>query len=115
MSEVSQKALAEAIKNLHGVDAKWVEAIPVEETFEGQIVWHGEVQVFDLKGHPEAARCYGGHTRCPAASDGASLSSSTSLPLILPKPLFVLLSWLNTNNFENRCLQIRTLPVMQIT
>jgi hypothetical protein len=28
------------------------------ETWEGETVWDGEVQVFDLDGHPEASRCY---------------------------------------------------------
>lgn len=28
------------------------------ETFEGEPVWEGEVQVFDLEGHPTASRCY---------------------------------------------------------
>jgi hypothetical protein len=26
--------------------------------FRGQTVWKGQVQVFDLSGHPKAARCY---------------------------------------------------------
>ena len=45
-------ALKEAIKNLHGCDSAWVEAVPVRETFEGEAVWEGTVQVFDLKGSP---------------------------------------------------------------
>jgi hypothetical protein len=31
---------------------------PVHETFQGQTVWAGEVEVFDLVGHPKAKRCY---------------------------------------------------------
>ena len=58
MTEVSVEALKEAIKNLHGCDSVWVEAVPVHETFEGETVWEGSVQVFDLKGHPTAKRCY---------------------------------------------------------
>ncbi len=58
MTEASIDALIEAIRNLHGCDATWVEAAPVKETFEGQTVWEGVVQVFDLQGHPEASRCY---------------------------------------------------------
>jgi hypothetical protein len=31
----------------------------VHENFFGQIVWQGEVEVFDLHGHPKAKRCHG--------------------------------------------------------
>lgn len=50
--------LREAIIRLHGADATWIESVPVRETFEGEVVWEGEVQVFDLEDHPEATRCY---------------------------------------------------------
>ena len=58
MAEVSNEALREAIRNLHGCDSVWVAAVPVKETSEGQTVWDGEVQVFDLIGHGSASRCY---------------------------------------------------------
>ena len=32
--------------------------MPVVETFRGKIVWQGQVEVFALKGHPKAKRCY---------------------------------------------------------
>lgn len=38
MDEASIDALKEAIKNLHGCDSAWVEAVPVRETFAGQTV-----------------------------------------------------------------------------
>ena len=50
--------LREAIKNLHGCDSFWVESVPVTEAFEGQVVWKGMVDVFDLIDHPTASRCY---------------------------------------------------------
>ena len=28
------------------------------ETFRGKVVWDGQVEVFDLEGHPKAKRCY---------------------------------------------------------
>jgi len=58
MAEAPIEALAEAIHNLHGCEALWVKAVPVKETFQGQTVWEGVVQVFELQGHPEATRCY---------------------------------------------------------
>ena len=33
-------------------------ASPVTKDFEGEVVWDGVVQVFDLIDHPEAKRCY---------------------------------------------------------
>ena len=56
--EAPIKALVEAIRNLHGCKATWVQSVPVKETFQGKIVWEGEVQVFEVKGHPTASRCY---------------------------------------------------------
>lgn len=50
--------MAEKIAELHGSPAKWTSEARVRETFEGAVVWEGEVQVFDLEGHPEANRCY---------------------------------------------------------
>ena len=58
MPEATIEALKEAIRNLHNCDSTWIESVPVKETFEGQTVWEGEVQVFDLHGHPSASRCY---------------------------------------------------------
>ena len=52
------KALQDAIWNLHGVASRHVESVPVKETFKGQTVWEGVVEVFDLSGHPKASRVY---------------------------------------------------------
>jgi hypothetical protein len=51
-------ALQDAIRHMHGCEAQWLESVLVTETFEGEIVWDGEVQVFELHGHPSAARGY---------------------------------------------------------
>ena len=50
--------LKKAIVDLHGCDSDWVESVPVTEAFQGQTVWAGTVQVYDLIGHPMASRCY---------------------------------------------------------
>ncbi len=52
------KALQKAILNLYGCKSKWVESVPVKEIFEGQTVWEGIVEVFDLQDHPTAKRAY---------------------------------------------------------
>lgn len=38
--------------------ARHVASKTIIEGFEGDVVWNGIVEVFDLKGHPEAKRCY---------------------------------------------------------
>lgn len=50
--------LKKAILDLHNCDSTWLESVPVKETFQGQTVWEGIVQVFELHGHPTATRCY---------------------------------------------------------
>ena len=43
---------------LHNCGAEWRETVPVHEVFQGKTVWQGEVEVFDLTGHPKAKRAY---------------------------------------------------------
>jgi hypothetical protein len=51
-------ALQDAIRHMHGCESTFVESVPVTEKFNGEIVWDGEVQTFDLVGHPKAKRAY---------------------------------------------------------
>jgi len=46
------------IRRLHGVESEHVESVPVKETFQGQTVWEGIVEIFNLKDHPTAHRIY---------------------------------------------------------
>jgi hypothetical protein len=48
-----------ALMQLHNCGATWRETVPVHEVFRGETVWKGEVEVFDLNGHPKAKRAYG--------------------------------------------------------
>ncbi len=50
--------LRDIIHKLHGGEATHRESVPVKETFEGETVWEGDVEVFDLTGHPKASRAY---------------------------------------------------------
>jgi hypothetical protein len=50
--------LRDVIRKIYGVESMHVESVPVKETFEGRTVWDGVVEVFDLIGHPIAARLY---------------------------------------------------------
>jgi hypothetical protein len=51
--------LKQVIFTLHGANAEHVGSVPVHEVFRGQTVWRGEVEIFDLTGHPKAKRAYG--------------------------------------------------------
>ena len=48
----------DVIRKLHGAEATHVESVQVKESFQGQTVWEGIVEVFDLVGHPTAQRVY---------------------------------------------------------
>jgi hypothetical protein len=50
--------LQDAIRSLHGCESTYVETVPIHETFQGKTVWQGEVEVFDIRGHPKATRAY---------------------------------------------------------
>ena len=50
--------LKASVRKLHGCDLRHVETVSIHETFEGETVWQGEVEVFDLLGHPTARRAY---------------------------------------------------------
>src|SRR5882757_128722 len=52
------KELQRAIRDLHGAKASHVETVPVKEVHQGQTVWEGDVEVFDLEDHPQAPRAY---------------------------------------------------------
>jgi len=50
--------LREVIHTLHGGIATHLESVPVKETFRGETVWDGVVEVFLLKGHPKTDKVY---------------------------------------------------------
>jgi len=51
--------LKQVIFHLHKANANHVGSVPVDEAFQGKTIWKGDVEVFDLTGHPKAKRCYG--------------------------------------------------------
>ncbi len=52
------KELQETIRRLHGVESSHVETVPVKESFKGETIWEGEVEVFELYDHPETDKLY---------------------------------------------------------
>ncbi len=53
-----RERLGKAIRDLHGVDSSHLRSEPVHETFQGETVWEGVVEVFALTGHPTAQLAY---------------------------------------------------------
>lgn len=51
--------IQQVIFHLHKADSTWVESVPVREVFQGRVIWQGNVEVFTLRNHPKAKRCYG--------------------------------------------------------
>ena len=47
-----------AVDRLHECKARHLKSVPVKETLQGNTVWDGIVEVFELSGHPKAKRCY---------------------------------------------------------
>jgi hypothetical protein len=52
------KRLQQAIRDLHGLDSEHVEPVPVQEIFQDKTVWQGTVDVFRVRGHPQAQLAY---------------------------------------------------------
>jgi hypothetical protein len=50
--------LKRAVEVSHHCTAKHSGTVPVREFFKGAVIWDGEVEIFDLTGHPKAMRCY---------------------------------------------------------
>ena len=50
--------LQSVIHKLHGVHSTHVQSVPVKETFNGETIWDGIVEVFQLHGHPKATHAY---------------------------------------------------------
>jgi hypothetical protein len=47
-----------ALEHLHKCQATHRATVPVHEVFRGQTVWQGDVEEFDLVGHPKTNRAY---------------------------------------------------------
>jgi hypothetical protein len=50
--------LKDAILRLHGCESEYAGREDVIETFQGETVWSGYVEIFRLIDHPKAKKCY---------------------------------------------------------
>lgn len=69
-----------ALEHLHKCSAVHVSTVPVNEKFNGQTVWQGEVEVFDLTGHPKARRAYGWSHRDGKNDEGERFVAVLEIP-----------------------------------
>lgn len=58
MDEAGIPALQAAIRDRCGCESTWVETVAVREVHEGLVVWDGDVEIFDITGHPKTTRVY---------------------------------------------------------
>ena len=58
MNEIDIATFRKAIRATHGVNSQLVGRHSVVESFEGEVVWEGEVLTFALQNHPQTATCY---------------------------------------------------------
>jgi hypothetical protein len=72
-----------AVSQLHGCGAVYRETVPVHEVFQGQTVWQGKVEVFDLTGHPKAKRAYGWSHREGKNDEGERFVAVLEIPPVV--------------------------------
>ena len=56
--EVGARKLRKAVESQHGGTATFITKLPVKQVLDGNTIWDGVVHIFDLEGHPKAARAY---------------------------------------------------------
>lgn len=69
--------IAKAVEASAGCPATHVESVVVVETFRGQTMWDGMVEVFTITGHAKAKRAYGWRT---GTGKDASYTAVLELP-----------------------------------
>jgi hypothetical protein len=50
--------LQDVIHHRYGVDSRHIETVPIKETLHQKTIWEGNVEVFELIGHPKATKAY---------------------------------------------------------
>jgi hypothetical protein len=79
------RLLQRVIQQRHRCEAIHRESVHVHEVLDGQTIWEGNVEVFDLKDHSEAERCYGWSHREEGTSGHVLNSENMRLITVLGK------------------------------
>ena len=53
MTYIKKEELQDVIRHRYNVDARHTETVPIKETLHGKTIWDGNVEVFELIGHPK--------------------------------------------------------------
>jgi len=78
--------LQKVIRDQLGCGSTHVATVPVHEVYQGQTVWRAEVEVFDLKGHAKATRCYAWlHLDKPDGSEERIVAVLEIPPVVSPE------------------------------
>ena len=72
-----------ALEPLHDCRAEWIATFPVQEMFQGQPVWDGEVEMFKLTGHPKTEWAYGWSHREGKNDEGERFVAVLELPPVI--------------------------------
>jgi hypothetical protein len=72
-----------AVSQLANCGAVWRETVPIHEVFQGQTVWQGEVEVFDLHGHPKAKCAYAWSHREGKNDEGERFVTVLEIPPVV--------------------------------
>ena len=72
-----------ALEHLHNCGAIHVSTVPVHEVFRGRTVWQGNVEVFDLTGHPKAKRAYAWSHRESQNDEGERFVAVLEIPPVV--------------------------------
>jgi hypothetical protein len=68
------------LKQLYNCGATWRESVAIQQTYHGKVIWKGEVEIFDLSGHPKAVRAYGWSRPEGNANQGEHFVTVLELP-----------------------------------
>ena len=72
-----------AVQHLHGCSAVHVATSRVTEVFQGRTIWHGLVETFDLRGHPQAKRAYAWTHRIGEDDSGEVFVAVLEIPPVI--------------------------------
>jgi hypothetical protein len=53
------EALKQSIAENHACTAVYIQSVMVEEAHQGEILWTGQIEIFEIQGHAKAKVAYG--------------------------------------------------------
>ena len=82
MSDLYIQHLLQVVSREHDCEAEHLETVSVVKHHKGKTVWKGNVEVFRLKGHPQATRAY---AWAPDQKVGKAVTVLEGGPMTSPK------------------------------